>query len=293
MAFAGETIDLNAISFDGWTPKGAVETFKGKQLYDPIDGFADVHMGYNFVQAQRRSYRKGNFTVEVFAFQFDTAENAYGLYSTIREGQGTPADVPDEAAAGPGTAYLWRGPYYVSFVASGQPQPEAKDLLAMLKAVSAKLTGKHERPELVRALPADAVAPESIRFLHYRARLDEFFDVGPKNVLLLGTDLEKPYTADCVYAEAKAGNEPLPLVAIRYQKADDAPTARNLFFDSMKDNADQAIGGPPWVDVRHLNGKHTVIFQRENVLIFTLPASDIKAAHDLITRIATNLKLLK
>ena len=66
----------------GWKWDREVATFKGKSLYDYIDGAAEVYLAYNYRQVSARRYVKPN-QPDIIAdvYRMGSSEDAFGVFS--------------------------------------------------------------------------------------------------------------------------------------------------------------------------------------------------------------------
>jgi len=85
----------------GWTPQGAPEEWVGDDLYQPIDGAAEIYIRYGFEEAAFQDYQgSGSWSstnVSVQVFQQESAAQAQALYEDPGSGTGTPWTGSDAA----------------------------------------------------------------------------------------------------------------------------------------------------------------------------------------------------
>ncbi len=96
----------------------SARTCAGAELYNLIDGGADIFNEYGFrrVVVQRYSDRSDNY-IDVEIYEMEDSSSAYGIFSLIACNTGERIEFPGEARAGDGFLLFWKGNYYVSLTA--------------------------------------------------------------------------------------------------------------------------------------------------------------------------------
>jgi hypothetical protein len=285
-----EGFSLGKAQLNDWTRQGEIQKVVGLKLYDLIDGFADIHLGFNYIDSEHMKLKKGKKELEVSIFREDTPDNGYGLYSCLRQRDGELVDLPDEASYSPGTAVLWRGPYCVEVKDVSEEGASKEDLVAVSKAIGDTLEGKHQPPELVRALPKEKLARRGVMYFHNRHPLDQIYYVGTENVLLLGADATSHTKVEAVYAPYDLADGAQGVVVIRYPTPDEAKKAVGLYTDSVKKDVASMSDEAPWRIMTAKNGKQTVAFQKDRLLILAFESSQTEAIKPIIEKIAKNLE---
>ena len=98
-----DPVDLlpKAGDISGWTPQGAPEEWVGDDLYQPINGAAEIYIRYGFEEAAFQDYQgSGSWsstTVSVQVFKQESADQAQALYEDPGSGTGTPWTGSDAA----------------------------------------------------------------------------------------------------------------------------------------------------------------------------------------------------
>jgi len=115
VAAAGESpaqrVDLPfSVRGGAWTLEDSVRTYEGEELFALIDGGAPLHFEYGFVLVRSARYRSASGgVVAVEAYEMRSEAGAYGLYSYLSAGSGTPATIGQAAVEGTGFVLAWRG----------------------------------------------------------------------------------------------------------------------------------------------------------------------------------------
>jgi len=291
-AFGADTggFSLGKVQLKDWIVDGGIQKVAGQKLYDLIDGFADIHMGFSYIDSEHMKLKKGKKQFEVSVFREDTSDNAFGLFSCLRQRDGEMLDLSDQAAYSTGTAHLWRGSYCVEVKDVGEESASKAEVLAALKSIGDSLEGKHQPPELVRALPKESLVVGGVMYFRNRHPLDQVYYEGTENVLLLDTDVTSRTNVEAVYATYNLPDGAQGLLAIRYPEADKAPKALSLFADSLKKDLASTSDQPPWRTLTARNGKQTIAFQKGRLLVLALESSQADAVRPIMETLARNLE---
>jgi len=284
------TFSLGQVHLKDWVTQGEIQKVVGTKLYDLIDGFADIHLGFNYVDSEHIKLRRGKKELEVSVFREDSPDNAYGLYSCLRQRDGELVDLPDEASYSPGTAVLWRGPYCVEVKDVSEESASKEDLMAVSRAIGEALEGRHPPPELVRALPKEKLAWRGVMYFHNRHPLDQIYYVGTENVLLLGADATSHTKVEAVYATYDLLGGSQGIVAIRYPDPAEAKKAAGLYAESVRKDMASVNEQAPWSTMTAKNGKQTIAFQKDRLLMLALESSQADAAKAIMETVARNLE---
>ena len=68
----------------GWTRKGDARSFKAEQLWEYINGGADVYLDYGFKEVVTVDLASSEKNLVVDLYEFDTFEGAFGMYARER-----------------------------------------------------------------------------------------------------------------------------------------------------------------------------------------------------------------
>jgi hypothetical protein len=148
----------------GWTPAGSVQTFGPGDLWEYINGAADLFLAYGFQLLEVRDVSAGGVTATVNIYDMGTPLNAFGIYATE-----APKDSPrmpvgiSSVVAPPYQALLLKDRFYVKVDAreGDLDQAVAK---ALLSAIAAALPGSNDPPEALALLPEEGMVQESLGF---------------------------------------------------------------------------------------------------------------------------------
>jgi hypothetical protein len=201
----------------GWERSGEVGIYVPDDLFDYMDGQAELFFVYHFERLAVQEYQRGQegpLIVEVY--QVASPADAYGLFSFYATGQ--PMDLGAGGSAEPGRLIsFWQGPFYARVFAYGEAEQES--LSAMARQVAAEMPEEGALPELVTRLPQENLVSGSARFFHQKLSLDNLFWLGDENIL----DLSEQ--TDAVLAVYNYNDTPAQLLIVAYPDATAAEAA--------------------------------------------------------------------
>lgn len=285
-------ISLQNVKIDDWSEEGSVKKVVGKALYDLIDGFADIHMGFAFLDSEHVTLKKGKAELEVSVFRVDSTDNGFGLYSCLRDrAEGKPFDAGVEASYAYGTAIIWAGPYVIEVKdISEEPAPD-EDIIAAAKQIAAAYAGPRPKlPELIRAYPKEKLVDSGMIYFHHRHPFDQVYYLGSENPLQIGLDAMKPSGLEAAYASYKLPKGVQGVLALRYKKPDVAAKALDDYTKMLADQLQSTEKDAPWVTLTAKNGKQTLAYLKDRVLILAFESSQVEPTQQIVTQIAKNLE---
>jgi hypothetical protein len=223
----------------GWERSGEVEVYVPEDLFDYMDGQAELFFVYNFERLAVQEYQRGQegpIIVEVY--QVASPADAYGLFSFYATGQ--PMDLGAGGSAEPGRLIsFWQGRFYARVFAYGEAEQES--LSALARQVAAGMPEEGGLPELVTRLPQENLVPGSTRFFHQKLSLDNLLWLGDENILDLSEQTDAVLAA-YAYGEAQA-----QLLVVKYPDAATAEAAHAALEGSSLENLSAASQSAPYL----------------------------------------------
>jgi hypothetical protein len=202
----------------GWKTEKSILLRNSSDLYNYMDGGAELYLSYGFTEAISRTFTiTGQQEVLVELFDLTEARNAFGVFTQTREeqiekfGQGTYAIT--------GAVFFWKGRYYVS-VSSWEPTPESITFINSLAAfIDENITETGEIPDLVNVLPQEDLIPAGFKYFHHYVWLNAYFFISDQNFLLIDS------STDAVIARYTDGDNRKYLLLVQYSDQQSAQKA--------------------------------------------------------------------
>ncbi len=171
----------------GWQWDGTMEEYNKGNLFDFMDGAAEVYLAYNFrALTVVRFGKTGRPRVQAELYSMGSPEDAFGVFSLER--QDPEAGVGQGSEFGGGMLRFWKGPWFVSIFSEGEGRDADEAVLDLGRAVASAIKETGNPPELLRYLPEPV--PAEARFLRSHVLLNQRFFISNKNILQLQNDVK-------------------------------------------------------------------------------------------------------
>jgi hypothetical protein len=203
----------------GWTRAEPARVYSGPELYELIDGGAEILFEHGFERVTVQKYALGPDEIVVDLYAMRDAAAALGIYLG-RCGDETPAPGLDlRHTAGRHELLAVQGRFYVVVENLSGRAERAADLVAFARALAPRLPEAEPVPVL-DLLPTNGRVPGSERLIRGPLALESFIQLGEGDILQLGGRV----TAAAAGYQGPAGR--FTLVVVPYA---DSATARRAF----------------------------------------------------------------
>ncbi len=222
----------------GWKKAGPPEKYDKTNLYDYIDGGAELYISYNFQKLLAVRY-KGEDDEEIVIDIFDmgNSHDAFGVFSHGRERED--GFVGQGSEYGGGLLTFWKDRYYVSIMAYPETEKKKEIVLDLGKTLAAAIPGEGKLPAVVALLPAENLVRDSIRYFHHYIWLNSHFFIASENILQIDDETQ------AVLAKYKAGDKTCHLLIAIYPDAQKAQTAGESFLRNYLPDARDGMAELP------------------------------------------------
>lgn len=150
----------------GWSRDGEAQEFAQDQLFDYIDGGAEIYHEYGFRRVIVQDFKNAaGKSVSLEIFEMADPGAAYGMFTFKRSGRGR--GVPLGSGGELEDYYLnfWKGRYVATLTGFDGTEATVAGLLALGRAVDAKMGETAEAPALVAVLPGEGLEAGSVKYL--------------------------------------------------------------------------------------------------------------------------------
>ena len=150
----------------GWKQSGEIETFIPKNLYEYINGAADLYLMYDFEElkvAEYQNEKKASVTVDVYRHR--SPLHAFGVYSQERLPEANFLDIGIQGYYEKGFLNFLTGPYYLKLSAINTGPEDQEVLVAFAKRTAENLGPKGSFPSILSAFPAEGKQKHSEKFI--------------------------------------------------------------------------------------------------------------------------------
>ena len=204
----------------GWNWDGQVRSFHPRNLFDYMDGAAELYLAYRFQSLDVYQLEKSGhppLTIEIF--RMESSADAYGIFAFER--QDKEAGLGQGSEFGGGMLRFWKGQYFVSIYGEGEGPEIESTIIRLGKEVAQAIPQQGPAPKLIANLPGTQVGliQKSIRYLRSHVLLNQRYFIANQNILHLNPQTE------AVLAQYLRGTHKVHLLLIQYstdKKAEDA-----------------------------------------------------------------------
>jgi len=161
-----EAKDFRFPEIKGWKQSAEIQTFIPKNLYEYINGAADLYLMYDFQELKSAEYvneKKASVIVDVYHHK--TPTHAFGIYSQERLSNANFINVGAQGYVEEEILNFIAGPYYVKITGYKIESGAQEVLLSFAKKVLENLGEKGTLPTLLNSFPRDGKVKNSEKFI--------------------------------------------------------------------------------------------------------------------------------
>jgi hypothetical protein len=213
------------LEIHGWRAKGKDTIYSRQSIFDYMNGAGEIYRLYGFRELfVRRFVKAGQPDIVLEMFDMGSPEDAFGVLSHGREGQGEDVGIGRDSEYDRGLLFFWKGRFYISIYAVRETSSAKRAVLNIGGTISRAIAVQGEKPKLIDYLPTHGLMEESIRYFHNHLSLNLHYFVADENILYLD-DRTKAVLARYQHKGAKTY-----LLLIQYQTPKKAKAALRNFI---------------------------------------------------------------
>ncbi|HUU27002.1 MAG TPA: DUF6599 family protein [archaeon] len=146
-----------------WKAADSVAIYKGRQLYEYIDGGADIYLEYGFLEVAALEYRSTSGE-SIFAdlYRMTDPEAAFGIFSCHRRPEHKPLDMGSAGSESPYQLIFFKGAYFLELQTADTSSAAHTAMSGIARRVEAALAQAGTSiPEALKLLPQTGLLPNS------------------------------------------------------------------------------------------------------------------------------------
>lgn len=196
----------------GWIKSEIHEIYDRQNLFDYIDGGAEVYLAYDFQKlivqeyspALKDSLQGKSITVEIW--RMNSSADAYGIFSLDQEGE--KIKIGQMGVYYDGLLRFWKDVFFVRILI---PEGDYKDVIFKLgNQIDRKIKKEGKASPLISIIPSDTLTPGLIYYFHKQINLNNLYFFSDQNILNLSNK------TDCALVDFGLSNDSLKLLLIQY-----------------------------------------------------------------------------
>jgi len=208
----------------GWVVKEEAKVFTEENLFDYIDGGAEIYLSYDFQRLMVQEYLSGENSIIVEIIEMGSSEDAFGIFSLNQEGE--ILSIGQGASYGFGILCFWKDLYFVRIVDMEDKDTRKDFILNLGKEIAQKIENEGQLPQLVNRISQENLIKQSVFYFHKNIVMNNLYFLSQENILNLS---EK---TDAVLANCQFNSEILRLLLVEYPDTIEAKSA----FESFNEN---------------------------------------------------------
>ncbi len=162
---------------------------KDYELYDYINGGAELYLNYGFKKLARRIYKfDGDNEIKAEIFDMSAPKNAYGVFSYAS--QEVNIGVGQGAQYMGGSLIFWQDRYYVSVFAREESEQTKKLVRQIGKMISSAIGKTGELPLIFHTIPEKSLVKESTFYFHHHAWQNKFRYISNDNIFNIDNEVD-------------------------------------------------------------------------------------------------------
>lgn len=169
-----------------WQPVGEPEHVVGDDLFQLINGGAEIYHEYGFKQAVTLGFKNSNkksFNLEIY--EMENPEASYGVFTFKTGPQGKDIPIGSDGILEDYYLNFWKGNFVVTVIGFDSEEETMTGILAAAKKVAEKIKFKHKKPGLIHKLPVDLktkLKPKSLKYLRGNLALFNQYEFDTANI---------------------------------------------------------------------------------------------------------------
>jgi hypothetical protein len=162
----GQSEDGSFPPLDGWKFSADEKVYTPDNLWDVIDGAADLFLEYGFVDLHIGRYQQGEENeIKVEIYKHDSPEDAFGMYSQERNPKHAFLDIGVQAYREEGVLNFLTGVYYVKIMTHQRGASAIDVMTSIAKGLNTQLKQQNKFPDILTLLPTEGKIPNSEQYI--------------------------------------------------------------------------------------------------------------------------------
>jgi hypothetical protein len=141
--------------FAGWKLQEDQRIYTGKDLWELIDGAADIFLSYDFKDLRIAEYSSKDQIIRVELYRQSTPDNAFGIYTAERMPDYPQVSIGSQGYKSQGVLNFLAGNYYVKIMSAGAVEAEENAIAQLAGEVNEMLDQPVGMPDALKLFPEE------------------------------------------------------------------------------------------------------------------------------------------
>lgn len=142
---------------DGWKMQEDERVYTAGDLWELINGAADIFLSYDFQDLHIAEYINSDRIIRVELYRHSSPANTYGIYTAERMPDYPQVSVGSQGYKSEGVLNFMAGNYYVKIMSAGVGAVDEQTLAKVAKMVDHQLAQPLGLPQEIKLLPEDGM----------------------------------------------------------------------------------------------------------------------------------------
>jgi hypothetical protein len=172
----------------GWVLKGPVKIYAAEDLFEYINGEAELYLQYGFKDLVSGFYLKEKDEeqgISADVYRMASPLEAFGMYANFRRPEAETVKVGAEGFISPSQLMFYQGLYFVQLNASGTLSRDRSIFLGLAGKISGNLPASPGGPPEINLLQIPALVPQTEKYIPQSVLGYPFFQKGLTAMALL------------------------------------------------------------------------------------------------------------
>jgi hypothetical protein len=193
----------------GYVTEREDEIYTRENLFDYINGAAELYLAYDFSELLVREYIKNSApTIAVEIYHMSTSEDAFGIFT--QETDGEVVDIGHNAIYSKGLLRFWEGKIFTRIFASYEGKDTRAIIMKIGLLIAQSISQVSKKPIMTNLLPSKGLQFQTIRYFHKMVSLNSHYYIADQNIFNLNEDTK------AILARYKKGNQKIRLLLIEF-----------------------------------------------------------------------------
>jgi len=265
-----------------WQRDDSPQEYRGEDLYEYINGGAEIYHDYGFKQVVVQDFKnKNGKAISLEIFEMEDAESAFGIFTFKTSTGDKKVSMGSDGQLSDYYLNFWKGNLLVTITGFNEDKETIEGLQELARAVDAKIKVKEEkRPRLASLLPEEGLLPTSIKYFQGNLGLYNSYSFFTRDVFHLKEGIKGDYEGGyTVYIVNSKGSE------VEQKKFDDV--MRN--FEQNPKYMDVKLIEEKLFRVEDSKGKRMFISVYKDCVFVAMGAVDPSLAKEIFSGIKENI----
>ncbi len=141
--------------FTGWKMQEDQRIYTSKDLWELIDGAADIFLSYDFKDLRIAEYSNKDQIIRVELYRQSNPDNAFGIYTAERMPDYPQVSVGSQGYKSQGVLNFLAGNYYVKIMSAGAVEAEENAIAQLAGKINEMLAQPVGMPDVLKLFPEE------------------------------------------------------------------------------------------------------------------------------------------